>query len=113
MKVHELKPNQKKISIVVKIEEIAEQREVVSKIDNKFHQVADALVGDETGCVYLSIWDDNLQYAKEGKYYKITNGYTSVYRSSLRLDLGKYEKLTETEARFEINTANNMSLKEL
>ena len=113
MKVSELKPGMKKIELVVKIEDKAKPREVVSQNDNMLHRVCEAIVGDETGAVFLSLWDEMIETVLLGKYYKISNAYTGVFRSSLRLNSGKYGKLAETNATFEVNTANNMSLKEL
>ena len=112
-KVRELAPEQKKLEITIKVEEKNEIREVVLQSDNKFHKVCDALVGDETGSIYLSLWDETITNMLEGKYYKITNAYTTVYKNSLRLNIGNYGKITQTTANFEIDTSNNMSLKEL
>ena len=50
MKIKELTPDKKKLTLLIKIEEKTEPKEVISKIDNKFHDVCEALVGDETGC---------------------------------------------------------------
>jgi len=76
MKIKELTPDKKKLSLLIKIEEKTEPKEVISKIDNKFHNVCDALVGDETGCVYLSLWNETINEVEKGKYYKITNVYS-------------------------------------
>ncbi len=113
MKINELKAGQKKVEIVVKVEEKTEPRQVVLPSDSMFHNVCDALVGDETGCIFLSLWDESITEVERGKYYKISNAYTSVFRSSLRLSTGKYGKIAQTSAGFEINTANNISMKEL
>jgi len=113
MKVSLLKPEMKKVGLVVKIVDKSRPREIVLESDNMFHKVCEALVGDETGCIYLSLWDENIQNVLTGKYYKITNAYTTVFRSSLQLSTGKFGKIVQTEGTFEVNTANNLSLKEL
>jgi len=113
MKVSELKPEMKKVEITVKVEDKSAPRKIVMPSDNMFHRVCDALVGDETGCIFLSLWDESIESVLRGKYYKITNAYTSVYRSSLMLSTGKYGKVAVAEGTFEVNTANNLSLKEL
>lgn len=113
MKINELAPAQKKIELVVKVEDKNEPREVVLPSDGKFHKVCEVLVGDETGCVYLSLWDENIAAVNRNGYYKITNAYTTVFRNSLRLNTGKYGKIAQTTGNFEINTSNNLSLKEL
>ncbi|HLC79886.1 MAG TPA: hypothetical protein VJG83_05715 [archaeon] len=113
MKVNELKPSQKKIELILKIEEIAPSREVVTQSDGLFHKVAEALAGDETGCIYLSLWDLDIENVARGEYYKITNAYITTYKNAMRLNSGKYGKIEKATGNFEINTANNLSLKEL
>ncbi|HLC92894.1 MAG TPA: single-stranded DNA-binding protein [archaeon] len=113
MKVSELKQEMKKIEITVKVEAKSAPHQIVLPADNMFHRVCEALVGDETGSIFLSLWDEQIENVLLGKYYKIANAYTSVYRSSLRLSTGKYGKIAVAEGTFEVNTANNLSMKEL
>ncbi|MBI4210969.1 MAG: single-stranded DNA-binding protein [Candidatus Diapherotrites archaeon] len=113
MKVSELRPEMKKIEVTVKAEEKSEPREVVLHGDGRAHKVCDVLVGDETGCVYLSLWDESIEAVREGACYAISNAYTTVYRNSLRLNTGKYGKMKEAAGNFEVNTTNNLSMKEL
>lgn len=113
VKVKDLHTDLKKLSLEIRAEDKTEAREVVASTDDKFHKVCEALVGDETGSIYLSLWDEQADEIQKGKHYRITNAYTSMYRNSLRLNIGKYGKIEEIEADFEINTANNLSLKEL
>ncbi len=112
-KVKDLKQEQRKVNLLVKIEEISETRKVTAKTDSMFHNVADVLCGDETGCIYLSVWDEQIKELKKWNYYSLENAYTAVYRGSLRLNLGKYGKIREAQAGFEVDTSNNISLKEL
>ena len=113
MKVSELRPLQKKIDLLVRVEEKGEERQVTTQSDGKFHRVCEALVGDETACVLLSLWDENIDSVQESKYYIIKNAYTSMYRNFIRLSAGKYGSMNETEGKFQVNTANNLSLKEV
>ncbi len=113
MKISGLKPLQKKIYVIVKVEDKAEEREVTVQSDGRFHRVCEALVGDESGCIMLSLWDEAIDAVQKGNYYKITNAYTSMYRGSIRLAAGKYGSVVQAEGNFEVNTANNLSLKEV
>ncbi|VVC00339.1 Single-stranded DNA binding protein Ssb [uncultured archaeon] len=112
MKTNDLKAGQKKIEILVKVEDKNKERQVASQ-DGMIHRVCDAIVGDETGCIYLSLWDESIDLVQNGGCYRISNAYTSVYRGSLRLNTGKYGKITEAQGCFNVNTANNLSLKEI
>ena len=90
MNISELRPALKKVDISSKVIEKYDVREVVASTDNAQHRVAEVLLADETGSILLTLWDENIEKAEQGKTYKITNAYTSIYRNSLRLNLGKY-----------------------
>ncbi len=78
------------------------------------HRVVDALVGDETGCIYLNLWDDNIEKAKEGDTLNIKNGYINLFRGNMRLNIGRYgsfEIVKESQIK-EVNTENNLSSKQ-
>lgn len=114
MKVADITPYGKKIDVVVRAEKKEEPREVVARLDNSTHKVAEALVGDDSGCILLTLWDDAIGQVEEGKTYKITNGYSTTFKNSVRLNIGRYGKLEPSEESVEtVNTGNNLSEKEL
>ncbi|UCH70042.1 MAG: hypothetical protein JSV29_07380, partial [Candidatus Bathyarchaeota archaeon] len=59
VKVEKLTPNSRQVNTIVKVISKSEVRNVTGR-DYSLRRVADALVGDETGCVYLTLWDDNI-----------------------------------------------------
>lgn len=111
-KVEELRPFMKKVEMTVKCIELNEAREVTSKLDDSTHRVTEALVGDDTGTVLLTLWDDAIEKVEPNKSYKIMNGYTSLFKNSLRVNIGRYGQLQESEEAIEANTENNVSEKE-
>ena len=114
MKVEELKPYQKKIDLIVKAIEKNDAREVVSKLDDSKHRVTEALVGDETGCILLTLWDEAIEQVEAGKTYKLENGYTQFFKNSLRLNIGRFGKFEESSDKIEeANRENNLSEKEM
>jgi replication factor A1 len=113
MKIADLRPYQKKVDVTVKVLEKNEIREVTSKLDDSQHKVTEALVGDNTGTVLLTLWDDIIDKTEEGKSYKIGNAYTQLFKNSLRLNIGRYGTIEETsEETGQINEQNNISEKE-
>jgi replication factor A1 len=73
-------------------------------------RVADALVGDSTGTVLMTLWRDQIDEVKVGETYKLINGYTNLFRGSLRLTLGREGRLEATDEDVgEVNTENNLS----
>jgi len=81
--------------------------------DGSAHKVCDALVGDETGVVYLTLWDDNITKVNEGDSIRVENGYVTLFKGNIRLNIGKYGKLDMAKEPLtaEVNTENNVSSK--
>jgi replication factor A1 len=112
-KVEELKPRSRAVNVIVKVVSKSEVREVVTRRDGSTHRVCDATVGDETGSIILTLWDDNIDEINEGETIRIKNGYVSLFRNSMHLNIGRYgsfEKMEE-EVISEVNTENNLSEK--
>jgi len=114
MKIGELTPSSRQVNIIVKAVSKSEVRNITSGRDYSIHRVADALVGDETGCVYLTLWDDNIDKINEGDTISIKNGYVNLFRGSMRLNIGRYGsfELVEESPISEVNTENNLSSKQ-
>ena len=111
--VAELKPRMKNITITFKVVAIGEEREVTSRNDGATHRVADATVGDSTGCVQVPLWDSSIDDMKAGSTYTLKNGYTGLFRGNLRLNIGKYGEIAEAEEAIEeINEEVDMSAEE-
>ncbi len=109
-KVSELRPFQKRVELAVKVLEKNEVREVTSKLDNSSHKVTEVLVGDDSGAILLTLWDEMIDKVEVDKSYKIANGYTSLFKNSLRLNIGRYGELTDSEEEVsEVNKENNIS----
>jgi replication factor A1 len=85
-------------------------REVVSRRDGTSHRVTEALVGDETGTVLLTLWDDTIDSVSDGDVVVVNNGYVRLFRGSMRLNIGRFGSLEASEEDVEeVNTTNNMS----
>jgi len=114
MKVEGLTPNSREVNLIVKVVSINQPRNVTSRRDQTMHKVADALVGDETGCLYLTLWDDKIDEITEGKTIRIENGYINLFRGSMRLNIGRYGNLISLEESpiSQVKTENNLSDKQ-
>jgi len=111
--VAELRPRMKSVSITFKVMEIGEEREVTSRRDGETHRVLDVVVGDSTGIVRMPFWNEMIDEVAEGKTYLLTNGYTTLFRGNLRLNIGRYGELTEAEEEIEeVNMELDMSEEE-
>lgn len=109
--IEELKPGLRGINVKVKCASKNEEREVIARRTGETLRVTEALVGDETGSVLLTLWNDDIDKMEVEKNYVLSNAYTTVFKSSLRLNIGKYGNMesSEEEAPAEANEENNLS----
>jgi replication factor A1 len=97
LKIVELKPKMKNVDIKFKIVDKDEPREVHSKHNKELHRVSSARVADGTGIVTMPLWDDKIDELKTGNTYILENGFTGLYRGSLRLKIGRHSEIKEAE----------------
>jgi replication factor A1 len=112
-KVGELTPRSRAVNVTAKVVSKSEIRDIPMGRDGSPHKVCDALVGDETGSVYLTLWDDNIEKVNEEDTLRIENGYVTLFKGNMRLNIGKYGKMSIAEEPLEgeVNTENNVSSK--
>ncbi len=108
--VAELRPQMKNLSITFKVMELGEEREVTSRRDDSTHRIAEAIVGDTTGTVAVPLWDGKIDQVEIGETYQLENGYTGLFKGNLRLNIGRYGELKDTDSDIEeVDTENDMS----
>lgn len=106
--VKDMTENSKNVNATLKVIEIGEVKEIKSQYGDK--RVCEVKVADATGSILLSLWDDQIGKIAAGDSISIQNGYISVVRNSMRLNIGKYGKmLLSEEPVVEVNTELNMS----
>ena len=112
-KVGELTPQSRAVNVTAKVVSKSEIRDIPMGRDGSAHKVCDALVGDETGSIYLTLWDDNIEKVNEEDTIRIENGYVTLFKGNMRLNIGKYGKMATAEEPLEgeVNTENNVSSK--
>ncbi len=110
-KVGELTPQSRAVNVLAKVVSKTEVRDIATGKDGQPHKVSDALVGDETGCIYLTLWDDNIEKASDGDTVLVKNGYVNLFRGNMRLNVGRYGtmEMAEQAIEGEVNTENNVS----
>lgn len=113
VKVNELTSTSRAVNVIAKVVSKSEVRNIASGRDGAPHRVCDALVGDENGCVYLTLWDDNIEKVNDGDTINVKNGYINLFRGNMRLNVGRYGTLEIAEKPLEgdVNTENNLSSK--
>jgi replication factor A1 len=110
-KIAELTPDSRAVNVLAKVISKSEVREIPAGRDGSPHRVSDALVADETGAVYLTLWDDNITKVNENDMISVKNGYINLFRGNMRLNIGRYGTLEVSDQALpgEANTTNNIS----
>jgi len=106
MKIGELKPKEN-VDLIFKVLEKNEER-----MTRSGNRVAEALVGDDTGVVVMTLWENDIDKIEEGKTYNLKNGYVTLFRGSMRLTIGRSGSIEEADEDIgEVNRDNNVSNK--
>ncbi len=112
VKVSDLTPNHNRINLKVKVVKIGETKEIPSRYGPP-KKVTEAVVGDDTGVVTMSLWEDQINDINEGDTLFVSNGYISLVQGHMRLNVGKYgSKEVIDEDVGEVNESLDMSEKE-
>lgn len=99
----------KNLTVEIHIQEKLDEQIVLTKSDGKEHRVATYLVGDETGCIFLKLWDQWIDLVQVGETYRLYNGYVGVFRAQRVLNLSRWGKIEPFQRGIQINIRNNLS----
>ena len=115
MKIGDLNQYSRQINVVVKVISKTDVREVVTRNDETQHKVCEALVADDTGAIYLTLWDDAVEKVQEDQILSITNAYMNTFKGSMRMNIGRYGsyEVLEEASWEEVNLENNLSAKQV
>ena len=106
MKISDLSPFERNLQVTFVVIEKGESRSIVSKKTNEEHSLADIKVGDETGCIVCTLWDETIDRVSEGESYTIKKGYVNVFQGQMRLALGKWGTLEDAEEAIQVDNVN-------
>lgn len=84
------------VEIRVRVISKEKPRKVRTK-EGEEHTVVDARVGDRTGSVMLSLWDEKADEVDIGDVIDIKNGYVSRFKGRVGLNIGKYGSMEKVE----------------
>jgi ssDNA-binding replication factor A large subunit len=91
MKIEELEPNSKVVSLVGAIMHLDEPTESTTGI-----KVQEGVLSDKTGQVKLSLWgDDQVGKFEVGEKVLISTGWCKEFKEDLQVSTGKFGKITK------------------
>jgi len=85
-KISELKEG-KSVTIRGRVLEVGEVRTVQTKYGPK--QLSEAVIGDETGRVKVTLWDKKAGTLKEGEFVEIRDGWTTSFRGEVKVNVNR------------------------
>jgi len=91
LKVDELTPRTGRVNMPVKVISLDEPR----SMDNGT-MVCEGLVGDETGTVIMSFWNDEIEVAQNDVVLDLKDARANLVRGHMRLSLGKKGSMKES-----------------
>ncbi len=111
-KIKDLKPEDKRVNVLAKVVSKSEPKEITTKYGEVKH-VTEAVVGDETGVVTMSLWEEQADLVEEGDTIYVDNGYVSLVRGHMRLNVGKYGSIKKSDEEVgDVNEELDMSAQE-
>ncbi len=110
-KIKDLTPQSKRVDVMAKCLEVGEPKEIPGRFGGS-RRVAEATIADDSGSVILSLWDNQIGDVEKENVIAIKNGYVSLVRGHMRLNVGKYGGLSKSEEAIEPVSEPNLSDKE-
>ncbi|MEO3992901.1 MAG: single-stranded DNA-binding protein [Desulfurococcaceae archaeon TW002] len=98
-KISNLKPGMNRVNLVVRVISVEPSRTINTR--SGLRTITEAVVGDETGKVKLTMWGKALtDKLKEGDSIEIRNAWTTVFKGLVQLNVGGEEniKISSEEA---------------
>eukprot|EP00922_Rhytidocystis_sp_ex-Travisia-forbesii_P000300 GHVS01000459.1.p1 GENE.GHVS01000459.1~~GHVS01000459.1.p1 ORF type:complete len:149 (-),score=35.18 GHVS01000459.1:335-781(-) len=111
-KVSQLDPNSLGVNLVVKVVSVtAKAAERKGKVPTPGDRTGEAVVGDASGAVTMSLRKEQLELCAEGRTVVIRNGVVKMAKQHMRLEVNKWGKMepAQEEADFTVNIKNDMS----
>lgn len=97
-KISNLKPGMDNVEVKVRVLEVGEPKVITTRRGER--TIREAVVGDETGRVRMTIWGYKDHGLKEGQAVKISGAWTTSYRGNVVLNIGtrtKVEQVSDEE----------------
>ena len=88
LKVEDLKVGMKKVSLKAKVLEIPKSKVVYTRFGT-WTSVSNALIGDETGSIRMSLWNQQINTVSKGDVIDIKNSKVARFNGELQLKLGR------------------------
>ena len=97
MDIKDIKPNQGNITIEAEVRSKEEPR-TFTKF-GKEGRVCNAVLGDPSGEIHLTLWNDDIEKIAVGNKIRLENGWCSEFKEKKQVSAGKFGKLEVLKAK--------------
>ncbi|MEM4556705.1 MAG: single-stranded DNA-binding protein [Sulfolobales archaeon] len=94
--VIDLKPGMEDVHVVVRVLNVSNPKVIRTKAGER--TISEALVGDSTGKVKLTLWGRVAGTVNEGEVVEVIGGWTSVFRNEVQLNVGGRGKINKVDS---------------
>jgi RimJ/RimL family protein N-acetyltransferase len=93
IKIGDIEQDDRKYLVEGLVDSISKSREVFSKKDKKYHQVADIILTDNSASMKLVLWDDMIRQVKEKERIRVETAYVSTFRDEMQLNVSRFGRI--------------------
>ena len=86
-KISDLRPGEDGVVVKGRVLEVGEPRDVETR--SGLRTLSEAVIGDETGRVKLTLWGDHAGSLSVGQVIEVQNGFTTAFRGKVQLNVGQ------------------------
>jgi replication factor A1 len=94
-KVMELKQGESSITVKGRVLEANEPKTIETKKGTR--TISEAVIGDETGRVKMTLWGEKAGTVEEGQAVKVSGAWTTAYRGKVQLNVGSSSEVTQID----------------
>ncbi len=92
MKIKDLTVGTGSVALEAEVLSVEEPKKI-NKMGREL-RVANVSIGDDSGNIVLTLWNENIDKVSPGMKIKIENGYVAEFQGKKQLTLGKFGTLT-------------------
>jgi ssDNA-binding replication factor A large subunit len=102
--IAEFTRNTRNVNVRFKVLNKGKKRIVTQRNTGRRHEISDCIVGDPSGIINLTLWNEDIDEIEQGYTYELQHGYINSYDECMILSRGK--KGTYNESRQQLTEVN-------
>ena len=104
--IADLIPTSKGINIRFRVIDVKQPRHIFSKTTSRESQLIECIVGDSTGIINLTLWNDDIDLLELHCTFELRNGHINIYDECMTLTKGRAGVIQKCEIKIEVVNQN-------